>query len=228
MHRRPHRTYRLTRRILTLHAWHGLEVDAGIGRIAFVIRINADPLHLPAALYLLFADDRDIVLRLARHRARLTSDAGIQVNGHAPGIIGIRHVPIFLAIVRVKRFRLSWFILRFFFGIFMSKPWGFYELFQVRNLHRLTFVHAEVTLGDGDVPVAIGHVDLGATANVLRCAGTNFVSIVTRARSNSSGASLAVAEEERHRIVGMAGLRPVRRVYFAAIRENNLNNPLRI
>src|SRR5438309_5252938 len=125
MHRRAHRTDRLTRRILTLHARHRLEVDAGIGRIAFVIRIDADPLQLTTALYLLFTDDRDIVLRLARHGTSLTSYAGIQVDGHDPCIVSIGHVPVFVAVIRVKRLRLSWLVLRFFFWIFVSKPWGF-------------------------------------------------------------------------------------------------------
>src|SRR6476620_4279682 len=129
MHRCAHRTDRLTRRILTLHAWNRLEVDAGIGRITFIIGIDADPLHFTTALHLLFSDDRDIVLRLARHGASLAAHAGIQVDGHTPGIARIGRVPVFVAVIRVERLRLPRLVLRLFFWIFVSKPRHFYEFF---------------------------------------------------------------------------------------------------
>ena len=76
--------------------------------------------------------------------------------------------------------------------------------------------------------ILVGDVDLGAAGNVLRAAGTDFISVVTRAGPYASGLRLAIAQEERDRIIRMTGLRPVRSFHFAAIRENNLNNPLRV
>src|SRR5690242_8626712 len=98
----------------------------------------------------------------------------------------------------------------------MGEVLVFDVLFQGLHFHRLTLVHAEVALRNGDVPEAVGHVDLHAAGNVLRTAGTDFVCVVTRARSYSSGFRLAIAEKERHRIVRMAGLRPVWNFNLAA------------
>src|SRR5262249_51824607 len=62
MHGRAHRTHRLAGSILALHAGHGLEEDLRTGSVAMVISVDADPLHLAATAYLVFADDREIVL----------------------------------------------------------------------------------------------------------------------------------------------------------------------
>src|SRR5882672_2872976 len=102
------------------------------------------------------------------------------------------------------------------------------ELLEIRHFHRLAIVHAEMALRDGEVPIAVCDVDLGATGNVLRPAGTDFVCVVTRARTYASRLRLTITEKKRDRIVRMARLRPVRSFHFAAVRENNLNNPLRI
>jgi hypothetical protein len=161
-----YRTNRLAWRVLTLHARHRLEVDAGIRRIAFIVRINADPLHLTAALHLLLADHGDIVLRLAGHRTSLAANTGIQVNRHAPGIL---LVEVFLGLeIGVQRFLLAvWTVLRLFFRILMGEVLVLNKLFQRRHFDRFAVVHAEVALCDGDIPEAIGNVDLDAAGNVL-------------------------------------------------------------
>ena len=47
-------------------------------------------MHLPAARNLVFSHHRNVVLGLARHHAGITSDATIQVDGHAPGVAVVR------------------------------------------------------------------------------------------------------------------------------------------
>src|SRR5207302_9568708 len=73
---RVHRTDRLARRVLAMHARHRLEEwPDWIYFVAFVISIDANPVHLAAARHLFFADDRNIVLSLTSHRASIATYA---------------------------------------------------------------------------------------------------------------------------------------------------------
>ena len=94
MHRRADGTDALTGRVLALHARHGLKVRFGIGSRPAVIGIDANPVHLPPAQDLILADDRDVVLGLAPHDARVASDAGIDVDGHPPFVAFVLEVRI--------------------------------------------------------------------------------------------------------------------------------------
>ena len=49
-----------------------------------VIPIHADPVHLAAAQHLIFADDGNVVLRLAGHHAGVAARARAQIDRHAP------------------------------------------------------------------------------------------------------------------------------------------------
>ena len=55
--------------------------------VAFEVCVNADPVHFTTANYLLFADNWNIVLRLAGYGARIATDAIIEVDRHSPGVI---------------------------------------------------------------------------------------------------------------------------------------------
>ena len=74
-------------RVLALHAGHGLEVGLGIVAVALVVGVDADPVHVTAELRLLLADDGDVVFRLAGQHAVVAAHAGVEINGHAPGIV---------------------------------------------------------------------------------------------------------------------------------------------
>ena len=91
-----------------MHAWHRLEVRFRIGAVALVVRIDAQPVHVASAIHLLFADDSDIVLRLAGDDAIVATNASIQVNRHAPGVGLLRVVE-----AGIERQLLRWL---FFFG----------------------------------------------------------------------------------------------------------------
>src|SRR5208337_1026676 len=87
---RLHRTDQFARRILALHARHGLEESLGIFAWAVVIGVHAEPVHVAAFEGLLFADYGDVVFRLAGDDAVIASDTGIQVDRHAPGVSFLR------------------------------------------------------------------------------------------------------------------------------------------
>ena len=69
-----------------MHARHGLMVGLRIVRASFIIAVDAQPMHLPAAGHFGFADDRNIVFRLAGDDAGVAADAGVHIDGHAPGV----------------------------------------------------------------------------------------------------------------------------------------------
>ena len=85
VHRCANRTDDLARRLLALHAQHRLEVAYRRIDIAFIVAIDAQPLHLALAQHLLLADDRNVVFGLTGDNARVAADARIQIHAHGPG-----------------------------------------------------------------------------------------------------------------------------------------------
>ena len=90
-----HRADHLARRGLAVHARHRLEKDLRIlernPRIAdrtVEVAVHAQPVHFPAALHLVLADDRDVVLRLAGDYTGAAPGADCQVDGHGPLVAG--------------------------------------------------------------------------------------------------------------------------------------------
>ena len=82
----PDRTDDFTRRIFALHAGYGLMVGLRVIQVAGIIPVYAYPVHLAAGGNLLFADYGNIIFRLAGDSAGVTTNARVQVYGHAPGI----------------------------------------------------------------------------------------------------------------------------------------------
>src|SRR5262249_35169600 len=76
------------RRVLAVHARNRLVGEGRIVEIAAEIAIYPDPVHLAAASDFFFANDRNVVFRLARDSARAAADARIQIDGHAPEMAG--------------------------------------------------------------------------------------------------------------------------------------------
>src|SRR5262249_56784676 len=87
--RSVHRADDLARRVLAVLAEHRLEGGLRLGRIAEVIAVDADPLHLPPARHLVLAHHRHVVLGLTGGDARVAADARVQVDRHAPGMAGV-------------------------------------------------------------------------------------------------------------------------------------------
>jgi len=72
-----------------MDAGHRLVRHPRVSGVTLEVAVQADPVHLSAFGHLLLADDRDIVLGLARHHAGVATDAGVQIDGHAPGMAGV-------------------------------------------------------------------------------------------------------------------------------------------
>src|SRR5271166_3185291 len=89
--RRFDRADDLAGRLLAMHAGYGLKMGARLLCLAFVVAIDADPMHFASAQYFLLADHRNVVLRLAGDRAGAAAGAGIEVDAHRPGIAVARH-----------------------------------------------------------------------------------------------------------------------------------------
>ena len=85
MHGRPHRTDYFAGRLLAMHAQHRLEIAIRRVGAAFVIAIDAQPMHLPLVDHLLLADDGNVVLGLAGDDASVAADAGVEIDAHRPG-----------------------------------------------------------------------------------------------------------------------------------------------
>src|SRR6185437_6177068 len=134
---RTHRTDRLAWRIFALHAWDRLEVHSRIRDIALIVSINADPLHLAAALHLLLAYHGNVVFRLAGHRACLAADAGVQVYRHSPCIFFVVLIALRVPVIRIERLGMRLLILRLFVGVLMREVWIFNELLKRCRFHRL-------------------------------------------------------------------------------------------
>ena len=59
-------------------------------QIVAVIAIDSHPVHFTPAPHIGFADNRNVVFRLAGNHATVAADALVQVNRHAPHVGGGR------------------------------------------------------------------------------------------------------------------------------------------
>ncbi len=76
-------------RIFAMHARHRLMKAARFRAIAFEIAIDANPVHFASTRHLLFSDNRNVVLRLTGNGAGAATDAGVEINHHAPGVASV-------------------------------------------------------------------------------------------------------------------------------------------
>ena len=82
-----HGTNGFARRVLAMHARHGLEIrPLGFRFVAFEVSIDANPVHRAPARDLFLADNRNVVLGLTSNHARVAADATVQVDRHAPRV----------------------------------------------------------------------------------------------------------------------------------------------
>src|SRR5208282_397196 len=124
------------RRVLALHARDGLEECLGIVAVALIVGVHPNPVHVAADDDLLFADDGDVVLRLAGNHAVVAAYALVQVDRHAPRIVFL-----VVGIGRVERqiFR-NFFFLREvrLFAVFLKRPFADQRtMAAVGRIHRL-------------------------------------------------------------------------------------------
>src|SRR6185312_2066142 len=118
----------LAGRIFALHAGHRLERCFRRIDVAGIIAVDAQPVHVVAAIDLVDADDRRIVLRHAGTDTGHAADARGEVDAHAPGfvrVVPLRHDP------------------RLLFGNGRrSRPFGERDLVdEVATLHRVVVLY---------------------------------------------------------------------------------------
>ena len=84
--------HRLVHRLHVVNPFRKLLVGIGLERIGQfflrriggVITVNPHPVHFAAAMHLILADDRNVVLALACQHASAATDARTQINRHTP------------------------------------------------------------------------------------------------------------------------------------------------
>src|SRR5579863_4314028 len=144
--RGAHRANDFAGRVLTLHAWDGLEKCLGIIAVALVVGVDANPVHVAADDGLLFADDGDVVLRLAGQHAVVAAHTRVKVDRHAPGVVFFF---VWIGLVKRESGRGLW----FFFG---SEVWLLFIFLENRFADQRTMaaigrVHALVALRRGQL-----------------------------------------------------------------------------
>ena len=170
------------------HCMHGhrLEKCLGIVAVALVVGIDANPVHVAADDGLLFADDGDVVLRLAGQHAVVAAHAGVQVDRHAPGVVFF-----FIGIGLVEREPGR--------GLVFLREVGLFAVFLERGLaHQRTMaavgrVHALVALGGGQLVSFSGLADLQAGGDPRRGAGAQRVGVEADRGADAAGAFAAVS-----------------------------------
>ena len=72
----------------------GLEKHLRLVRIAFVVAVDAQPMHLALMNDLRLADRRNVVFGLAGDDASIAADTGVQIDAHRPRCRPGRYPPI--------------------------------------------------------------------------------------------------------------------------------------
>ena len=77
-------THRLARRVVALLAHHGTEFQPDVGKVAFPVALDPQPVLGAADRRLVGADRRNVVLRMAGDDAGAAAGAAIEVGRHSP------------------------------------------------------------------------------------------------------------------------------------------------
>src|ERR1051325_5064914 len=200
VHGRVDGTDRLAGRVLAVHTGDGHELRGlRVVVVAFEVGVNANPVHLAAALDLLLADDGDIVLRLAGDNAGVTADATGRVDRHPPG----RFLTVIVLWIKgILLARLVLFIRRVLgLGLFQI-------IFQSVLAYDFAILHAEMQLRGGERIVRAGITDARARVGPRRIGGANGVGVKALAVADAARATPAVAEMHGDDAVGLARQNP--------------------
>ena len=160
-------------------------------RASFIIAVDAEPVQLPAAGHFGLADHRNIVFRLACDDAGVAADAGVDVDGHAPGVT-------FVFEARIKR------ALGFVVMLALGEVGILAILLQSRGAHQIAPLHAVMELRAGQRILRAEFSDLRAGPIAGSTGGANPIGIEAGAVPDLSRAGAAVAEMQGDALVGMA------------------------
>src|SRR4029077_6902973 len=182
---RAHRTHDFAGRVFAMHARHWLEERLGIVAVALVVGVDTKPVHVAADHALLFTDHSDVVLRLAGQHAIVAAHAGVQINGHAPGIVfffvGIGLVES-QARSRLFFFREAWLLAVFLEGGFADQS----TRVAVGRVHRL------VALGRGELIGSAGFAYLQTGCERWRRGCAQRIGVETLRGSDAPSAAASI------------------------------------
>src|SRR5579872_5472966 len=130
--RRGHRADHFAGGILAVHAEDRFVVRPRIVYAAFIVTVDADPVHVAADHDFFFANHGDIIFRLASHHTAAAAGAGVQVDGHAPGVAFVFHRGI-------QRQRIL-------FGAGLGELRIFAVVVQRRDANRFAILHSALRL----------------------------------------------------------------------------------
>src|SRR5262249_24465459 len=199
--------------VLAMHARQWLKMEFAWRRGASAdVAIDSQPVHLAPKEHLLFADDRNVVLRLAGDDARATAGASRQIDHHSPLVPRLA-----VLMCRINRSGQGWSLGRLarFDRRLFPAAWVLLELGKISAPNDVTSVQSVMRLSAGEWKMAAGRSDfqrarepgLGRAAEGKRIAADR----VRRISADSSCRSAAIAQMNRHGAVGMAGHDPNRR-----------------
>ena len=188
-----------------MHAWNGHEV---CGRrssrvVAFEIGVNANPVHLAAAHNLLFANDRNIVFRLAGNRAAIAADAIVEVYRHAPGVT---HALCFVVVLFriVERLVFSWYV---GFMIIRAVMQILFQRLRTQDVAvffaEVAIFHVEVELGNREQILLRAFLYRHTGGRPGRIRRANLVGVKSVIVANSTGATATVAKMQSDNAVRM-------------------------
>ena len=169
----------------------------GIVHVAFVIAVDADPVHVAADQHFLLADHGDVVFRLAGHHAAAAAGAGVQINRHAPLIALVFHFG-------VERERI---LLR----IGLRKLRIFLVFVERRDADQVRALPSCCASASWPAPSGRRFCELRAPCRSTACERTNPARIKSHARSDAPGARAPIAEKHRHAFIRVPWHHPCRR-----------------
>ena len=187
---------------------------SGLSMPARVVAVDADPLHRAAALDLVLADDRDVVLGLAGDDAGVAAHAGGEVDRESPRVAAGRHLRIERH--RGPRRRLAH--LRDGVGI---AP----VLLRRDRADQVAALHAPVMLRRGERGAAARLCDLEPGADPERVAPAQRVGVEALAVGDAPASRAAVAEVERDAVLGLSRHDPDGRRDLAARGTSDRRRP---
>src|SRR6516165_6495228 len=161
------------------------------------VSVDADPVHFPASIYLIFTDDRDVVFRLAGDHASRATNASIQVDNHTPLVWSVEGR---MAVQRYVRrnirihpdgFRKARISLEFFDGGFSDQGPTFHAVVVLRL--------------DEPISILLNETYRGSRREIWRVGGPQRVGVETCPLPHLSDYPTSIPERQTKRIVSMAG-----------------------
>ena len=198
-------TNQLARSIFALHARHRLMIHLGIVQRAFVVTIDANPMHLPTAQDFLLTYHRAVIFGDASDDAGIAADARVDIDSHAPGVTFILE---------------SWIETRFCFFVFfrlLSEVWVFAEFFERGAAQQLAPFHQMMELGASERLLFAGFANLQSDAlpMTIRCA--NEIGVEASVRPNPAGTRATITEMDSNAVIRLPRQDPCGTAHSTAV-----------